>query len=250
MWQLLQDVGAETGVALLSGFIVWVLTTLGAVLALRGSAARIFRMTEPDRVTVVVSTSTNTETGSYRRSATGIGQVRALADISPRFSLAYRRKRLDNVFTCSTDLGPRACEDLVLLGGEKTNTLTWKVLERLREDSSFPVNPTPSSAIDWCGQEHVSAGDGAQLTHDYGLVLRCTNPFDPEATHRLLVLAGASTVGVHAAARILLRDRIFRRDRDLAVLVRARVDYGFPTTIEVVDYFERKSAGGPWLRRA
>lgn len=64
------------------------------VLYLESSSRRLFRMRTPTRVTVVVAASAESSTGIYRRTSTGIGQVRAVAALTPKFSLAYCRRRL------------------------------------------------------------------------------------------------------------------------------------------------------------
>ncbi|TFB53433.1 hypothetical protein [Cryobacterium sp. Sr3] len=204
------------------------------LLYLKSNSRRLFRMRQPKRVTVIVSTSAQTSTGTYRRSSTGIGQVRAVADLAPKFSLAYWRCRLDQVFVADAAIYERIEGDLVCLGGEKTNAVTLELLRELRQEPGFPISPIAESKILWNDHEYASQGDGDTLSLDYGIIVRSRNPMSMTRGPIVLVLAGASTQGSHAASKVFTSDRWFRRSGDVAALVECQVRDGFPLRSRIV----------------
>ena len=208
-----------------------------------------FRYQNPSVVTVIVSASAHTMTGTYRRSSTGIGQVRALAVINRRFNTAYGRKLLDQVFTSDAELAGRIEHDLLVLGGPKTNKVAADIIAQVQADQpDFPLAPVRDSVAVWDGKEYASVGDGTQLSRDHGYVVRVRNPFAPANSRaNVLIFGGASTCGGHAAARVFVTDRWFRRRGDYAALVECQVRDGFPTRVRVIARAVR-GRGGRWER--
>lgn len=229
---------------LVSTFIVVPLLTVGVFWVVRTSPHRRIwsvrrgwaelgtRRTVP---TVVIATSSFQEASGYRRPQTGIGQVRAIAAIAPSVARAYgapmdvERVRMSH----GCDLADAIYrEDLVCIGGPKTNEVTRRLLDKiaplLPDGVSFTTEATEqgsADAIRWAGERQKNTGD---VVH--GMVIRCANPFDPD--HTLTVIAGMSTYGTEAAAQALVtcpelrqtwRQALRGERRGLAALVRAEV---------------------------
>jgi hypothetical protein len=234
--------------AVLAQVILAALVAAASFAYVRMGWRRLFRADDPECVTVVVSASSHTNTGAYRRASTGLGQVRAIADLAPRFAQAYWRQRLDQVFTSESELHERVEGDLLVLGGEKTNVLAWELLEAWSMEEGFPVLPCSESSIRWFGESFCSAGDGTILTKDYGLIVRNGNPFASGRGRTAILIAGASTAGVHAASRVFTSDPWFRKAPAVAALVECRVRDGFPVQVRVADRMVRERQTGAWLR--
>jgi hypothetical protein len=151
--------------------------------------------------------------------------------------MAYGRAVLDQVFTSDAELHERIEDDLIVLGGPKTNRVATELIADVREEHpEFPIEPVPASVVAWGGDRYESVGDGTHLQRDHGYVIRIRNPFAPtSARTTALLFGGASTSGGHAAARIFTLDRWFRRRSDYAALVECHVRDGFPTKIRVLE---------------
>jgi hypothetical protein len=236
---------AQVGLDLVQQALVAVVVFAAGVLWLRTGNRALFRFANPHAVTVVVSASAHTDTGTYRRSSTGIGQVRALAVLGPRFNFAYGKSLLDQVFPSDAELHERIERRLIVLGGPKTNRVAAEIVDETRDEApTFPLEPVPESAVTWEGARYESNGDGTHLKRDHGYVVRVQNPFAPTGTRATaLLLGGASTSGGHAAARIFTIDRWFRRSGDYAALVECHVRDGFPTKIRVLKRAVRQKDG-------
>lgn len=220
---------------------------VGGYLYLKIGARRTFRFQSAEPPTVVTTALTPVATGRYRRAATGIGPVRALSELAPRYALAYWRRRLDHIFTSDAQLHERRSGDLILLGGEKLNEVTRDALNLLAEDSgTFPVVTTSESDIKWAGTSYASEGDGERLTADYGLVVRARNPWTSGTEATVVILTGASTHGNHAAARIFVADRWFRKSGEVAALVHCKVRDDLPVAVRVVARARRRPGSVAW----
>lgn len=176
-----------------------------------------------DTPTLVVATSDVTE----GRPMTGIGQVRAIALLTPSIVRAYgAHVRDDDVRMsrgCRLD-DRRFGHDLVTIGGGKTNEVTADVLGRLRLPDGYGLVAGPDPSNDATVERILWAGeDGRRLLPDaregrkyaLGLVIRCANPY---GTGVLTVIAGAKasgsgTYGTEAAAAALAEDEQLRRSR-------------------------------------
>jgi hypothetical protein len=206
---------------------------------------RLFSVHKPRAVTVVVAGS-QFQTAKHIRQNTGIGQVRAIAEIAPRFAQAYWRSRLDQVFVPTDSLNERISGDLICLGGGNSNSLTKELLETLAIEPGFPVKPIADSQIVWSGVSHKSVGDGTTLTKDFGLIVRAQNPMSTVRGAVILLLSGASTHGTHAAAKVFSTDRWFRRSGSFAAVVECGVRDGLPYNVHVVARAWRRPRDKSW----
>ena len=110
--------------------ILWI--PIGAFLAyawfflqVRLPGRRLWHYKDPSCLTVCAATSTLTNTGVYKRPATGIGQLRALAVATRSLYRAYRRNLdIQNILLSTDSLQERIENDLLLLGGPKNNGIS------------------------------------------------------------------------------------------------------------------------------
>lgn len=158
---------------------------------------------QASRVAVVLSTSAATDTGKYIRTASGIGQVRALAIIVPSIYRAWRGRLDVSHVLLSENVTTEWTRDLIVLGGPKNNQVTDQILKKFQRAASshpgWPVVTQVNSTIFWSGIEYEAevCQDGS-IAEDFGLILRWRNPFNERMS--LVMLAGASTFGTIAAS--------------------------------------------------
>jgi hypothetical protein len=230
---LLEGIGLKvilSGLFLLAGVV---LAKLRETLPSR----RMWRITDPSQVVISVAHSAMSNTGKYRRPATGIGQVQALALLMPSLRHAYSDLKIRNIHLSSDPLFERRENDLICLGSPKNNLVTADVLTHL--GAGCPVSMEGSS-ITWtdragsCSTYEGVVKDGKVIT-DVGLIVRAINPFKPSRT--VIILAGSHTYGTTAAARYFceeLQSPFRRRPRAFAALVKAEVRDGYPSSPELL----------------
>lgn len=220
-------VGAAIGFAI-SGIVAFVAKRVKV-----SRAKRLWRLREPVKLSVVLSTSASVDTGAYNRKMTGLGQARALGLLVPSLTRAYGE--LDsNVVNLSVYMRGESKEnDLILLGGPKNNEVTREVLSRLA--------PTLPITIQTNGDEEIlrKTADGSMVAlppastpapshsragEDYGYILRAVSCFNPKTS--VTVFAGTHTYGTAAAVRYFLgNSKQFRSlgKRQYALVVKVRV---------------------------
>lgn len=213
------DAAGAKAISLVAGSVVTTCVGVGRWLIFsRLPARRTWRYADGDKLTLVVASSAQVDTGKYSRPTTGIGQVRAMSLLVPSLARAYRKVDLEQVRLSARTPGKDLEADLLVLGGAKNNEITAKLLDRL---PGLPFT-APGEVIQWDGVDYEGATTGQDVVHDYGYVVRAPNPFAPG--RRVVVIAGSHTFGTVAAAR-WLADHGGDRDvpADVAVLVEAEV---------------------------
>jgi hypothetical protein len=209
-----QTVSLVVGSALTAGagYLRW-------LLARRLPARRTWRFAdEARRLTVVVASSADVDTGRYTRPTTGVGQVRAMSLLVPLLVRAYRDVDLQQVSLSAHTPGRDLESDLLLLGGPKSNEIADRALRAL---PGLPLT-VRGNLITWDGTGYQGEVTEDRVTRDYGYVIRAASPFAPD--RRVVVVAGSHTFGTVAAAR-WLAEHGGGRDvpADVAVLVTAEV---------------------------
>jgi len=213
---------AETGVGLIVSFLVFILGTVTSRLALKFPNRNLWKLSDPKRLIICVSESSATGTGKYLRPATGIGQVRALAIISPSLTHAYGRMDTNNIHLSTEELAERREADLISLGGSKNNQITRDILVTLRKQGYDvpPPDQLNQSKIAWKDEDKQiileALTEAGVITEDHGLIIRAPNPFCTSKT--AVVLAGASTFGVVAAARFFVEKCKYKRGWFVAIV--------------------------------
>lgn len=211
---------------------IWIgLLTAGVAAALGGVSGFLFkrardkvparalwRLHDPKTLSIFVARSFLEHTGKYYREGTGVGQLRALAAISPSLQRAYGR--IDQKVLLSSDrVGDTLERDVICLGGGKNNRVTVELLEELRRHYSN-VPTSAASAIKWFDGTHdrelIAETRDEVIVKDYGLIVAGENPCC--AKRRAIVIAGASTYGTIAAARYFVDQGLTSRDAAFAIV--------------------------------
>lgn len=186
---------------------------------MRQPSRRAWRYTDPSKLVIVVSSSATVDTGEYKRPTTGIGQIRALAILAPSLTRAYQRMDLERIRMSAQHLGHELENDLLILGGPKTNECAKRMFDRLAPRLPFTMT---GSVIDWGGTRYEGSVRDQAVTRDVGYIVRAANPISPR--HRIVMLGGSHTYGVVAAARWFTEHGGDRAHApDLAVLVESDV---------------------------
>lgn len=183
--------------AALLGTAVVSTATLGTTWAARQvGARRLWRLHDYQDVVIVTSLSVSSDTGTYFRPATGLGQVRALATIAPSLMRTGNKTASRHLRFPEQCDGDHLCRDLILLGGPKNNDRTADFLEKLNPEK-LPTQSGSRISVPDFGELEGSVVDG-DVKYDYGLVIAVPNPFSRE--RRAILLSGSHTFGVEAAA--------------------------------------------------
>ncbi len=201
----------------------------------RTNSHRRWRLKDPSSLRICVAKSTSIDTGVYTKPATGIGQAKALALITPSLIRGWRDIDLQQVWFADSITGSSIEGDLILLGGPKHNELTAEAFRLLghrfgvyQEDSVISIGDGGS------GDHQVVCGtvESRDVRTDYGLVLCARSPWSPE--HRLVLISGCHTYGVVAAARYMVESKEVRNaPEEFAAVVESRIREGHtlsPTT--------------------
>jgi hypothetical protein len=159
---------------------------------------RRWQLAEPDRLTICVAKKLPADAAASPP-YTGIGQTMALAVIAPSLARGYPRTPFPRLHF-PDQVSDEIENDLVLLGGPKTNDLSAEALRLIADRTGVDLGP---EALLIRGRDpipHLRTGD---LDHDVGVVARIANPWS-RRRRTLVVLAGAHTYGVAAAARFFV----------------------------------------------
>jgi len=206
----------------------------------------LWQIKNPKELVIVASASSSTHTGEYLRRATGVGDLRALAPIVSSLTRSYGKLTIKNIFLASDQLQERLENDLLLIGGPKTNTVSADLLALA--DGCQPIKYQDGRLCwrtlrdgRWSDEEcHIYNGeiDNNSVIRDFGFIIRMDNPFTTNKS-TLVFFAGCHTPGITAAARYftetLSHGFSFRsiRDSNFAVLVSANIRNDYPIHIQL-----------------
>lgn len=168
---------------------------------------RLWRLGRPIDLTICVATSTATQTGRYTRPATGIGQVRALAEIAHSLKTAYG-EAADPALHMSQAMPPEALrKDIILIGGPKNNTASQRFIDAVHDQTGVSFDSEDQNLIVIDGRAYPAEANDGEVQRDYALVIATDNPFC--AGKRSLFFAGSHTYGTGAAGR-LIREHLIK----------------------------------------
>ena len=238
-------------------------TLLGALLSKAMSLIRVvipartlWQIVNPDELVIVVAHSVDTDTGAYLRSATGIGQVRALAFALASLNKAYRSLSFRNIYLSTDPLQERLENDLLLLGGPKTNEITARFLGLISDCQ--PVTQDGSSIFwrkklvdSWRGggaEEFYGEVEDKKVITDYGVIIRVQSPFTTSRKRTVVLLSGSHTYGTVAAAKYFVenlgKDFSIRtlKKHNIVVLISAEILDNYPVSVKLEkSYMWRKT---------
>jgi hypothetical protein len=234
--------------------LIWL--PVGALLALlvfwiriRLPKRKLWQIHDPSNLVVCAATSTLTNTGVYRRPATGIGQVRALAIATCSLTRAYSRLLdIQNILLSADPLHDRIENDLLILGGPKNNQLSRRFLDLLADEQParqiesmilWRVNQTGNQWIDQGALEFEGNATNKRIVTDYGLIIRAQSPFTSR-NRTVILFTGSHTYGTVAAAKFFteelrphLRRLTHKGQKNFTVLISTHVVDGHPTKIKM-----------------
>ena len=192
-------------------------------------ARRLWGLPDSKKLYICISTSARTDTGAYIRLSSGLGQIRALALLSPSLHRAYKDFDVQRVLMSDDKIADRYESDLIILGGPKNNEIARQVLEQLQPHlpgtlAEPNVTWHESSSVPPITYAAIQTGD--DLKEDYGVIIRTTNPFNSK--RKVLIFAGGHTYGTTAAARFFTSELSKFRPRyaflgDFMAIVTAKV---------------------------
>lgn len=203
--------------------VLSVLTWLAVKLRQMIPERRRWGVRDPANLTVCIAVSAMTDTGSYKRPATGAGSTRALALIAPSLARAYSAVDFQGL-RFPTEVGKRLEGDLVVLGGPKTNAITARVLSQLTKSHGLDFDDR-HFAFGSYRREFGASNERGEIRSDFGLVLSIRNPFSAGKSS-LTIFAGRHTFGVVSAARYFLECQRPFPSRGWVALVESDVQDG------------------------
>ncbi len=226
-----------------------VLAYVGFWIQVRFPNRKLWQLKDPSHLVVCAANSTTTNTGTYQRPATGVGQLRALVLATRSLHRAYRRQLdIQNILLSNEPLQERIENDLLILGGSQNNETAAKFLELLSNEQParmigrmiiWRTNYSGDRWIDQGALEYEGHAINRKIVMDYGLIVRTSNPFTSRG-HTAILFAGSHTYGTIAAAKFFTEDlhkhlgKLTRGGRkNLALLVSAHIVNGYPTRISV-----------------
>jgi len=205
---------------------------------------RLWKINDPKKLIICVSTSTNTDTGEYYRPATGVGQLRSLGQIVESLGKAYNI-RIQNILLSINQIQKQIENDLILLGGPKNNEVTKLFLDKID-----PLNIVyqENSTIYWNKNEtcveYSSITIEKKVVKDYGMAIRMKNPFDSRKQTYLSLFSGCHTYGTIASALFFTEHYVkktkgIKKDKEnIFILVECDVIDGFPFDIKIKEFYE------------
>lgn len=227
----------DVGVNLISGLIAGIITSVSAYFYLRAQrlvqARRLWRFYDARSLRVIASTSQTERPGhAATRPGTGVGQLRAIAVLSPSIIRGYGAALTAEMIRLSVDAAPDDLKgDVVLLGGPRTNPHTARAFSHLSPRAFMADAPRAGTADGVDSRVHWAEDDGTVTVFDtadegseaYGLIVRSENTVDGLGPGRLWIIAGSSTFGTQAAAEwVALNQSTVRHwKRNFCTVVRA-----------------------------
>ncbi|MEU9480936.1 hypothetical protein [Streptomyces sp. NPDC048191] len=156
--------------------------------------------------------------GPFPRSThrTSINEVRVLLEFTPIFeSIGIEYKITDSLEAPDTEL---SSANLLVLGGPAVNDVSRRTFGAIQDTLPVSIN-LEEVAITIANRRYAPEYDseGQKVVKDYGLVVRCQNPFDPSHKTAAFIVMGCHGFGTAGSAQLL-------RDRNLARQLAAEVD--------------------------
>lgn len=243
---MLEELMTAVPVSIIGSIVISALTFIVTKVYRRVGSRKLWRIKDYESVLIVTSLSVKTDTGTYSRPATGLGQVRALATIAPSLTRAGSDAAWQNLLVPSQCDGSDLEHDLILLGGPKNNAITEKYLELLNQK----VLPTQveSEIILPDGNRHEGRVVDGEVVEDFGLILSTPNPYSVDS--RAILFSGSHTFGTAAAAYWWTRKvkpNVFH-NHIYAEIIRCRVLNNHIGGLESVWKFDQRVMNVEYLR--
>jgi hypothetical protein len=138
---------------------------------------------------------------------TSFGEVRVLITLIPtlvRLGIPYRLT--ESTMRTATEITRR---DLLLIGGPDVNEISKKALELLLPRLGITIeidSASTSRAFVINGRRYATeyGGDRSEIQLDYGVIVRCPNPFSANPHLSATIVMGSHGLGTTGAALVLI----------------------------------------------
>ena len=229
--------------------IIWFLLGVSAyhlsrIYFIKTPTKKLWKISKPKELIICCATSTKTNTGTYSRPATGIGQVRALGTVVESLSKAYNI-RIQNILLSINQIQKQIEKDIILLGGPKNNEITRLFLDKIR---SLNIADQQMSTITWLNKHSDNEYNGVvkdqKIVKDFGLAIRMKNPFDSNKATTISLFTGCHTYGTVAAAQYYTEQYVKEltglkdTKENVFLLVECDIVDGFPVDIKLIERHE------------
>lgn len=201
---------------------------------------RLWQLKQPENFIMCIANSTITDTGSYYRPATGIGQVKAVAALTVSIKNTYKQTHIDYIYMSTDQLHNKIENDLILIGGTKNNSISKSYLELMKDEQPLQMD---LNEFVWSNKDEdieIFAGKTVdkEVVYDYGVIMRTYNPFSDNKATTAILIAGSHTFGTVAASRYFIENIIKNKsivEKDnFVVLIGCSIINNQATNIKVI----------------
>jgi len=181
--------------------------------------------------------------GPFPRSThrASVNEVRVLLEFVPAFSqMGIEYTVSDSLVVMDPEL---QSANLLILGGPAVNSVSRRALESIQD--TLPVGINLEDICITVSNRRYSPEydeDTGTVVKDYGLVVRCRNPFDSASDSMAFLVMGCHGFGTAGAAQLLLRTNLVRNlsaeveQRDFVAIAEVRVR-GHDYSTRIVESF-------------
>ena len=157
-----------------------------------------------------------------------INEVRVLLDFSPVFNRMGIECRIsDSLVASDAEL---SSANLLILGGPAINAVAQRALDAIQDTLPASIN-LEEIAITIANRRYAPEYDQneGRVIKDYGLVVRCRNPFDSSNASMAFLVMGCHGFGTAGAAQLLLDEGHARKlsseveQRDFVAIAEVRI---------------------------
>ncbi|MER5227078.1 hypothetical protein [Streptomyces flaveus] len=147
---------------------------------------------------------------------TSINEVRVLLEFTPTFEkIGIEYRITDSLDVADSEL---SSANLLILGGPAVNDVSRRAFDAIQDTLPVSIN-LEEVAITVANRRYAPEydPDAQKVVKDYGLVVRCQNPFDPSRKSAAFLVMGCHGFGTAGSAQLL-------RDPGLARQLASEVD--------------------------
>lgn len=172
---------------------------------------------------------------------TSINEVRVLLEFTPTFeSIGIEYRITDSLEAPDSEL---SSANLLILGGPAVNDVSRRAFDAIQDTLPVRIN-LDELAITIANRVYAPEYDsaGERVVKDYGLVVRCQNPFDASHRTAAFIVMGCHGFGTAGSARLLRNPALARQlaaevdQRDFVAIAEIRV-HGSDYDTRIVESF-------------
>lgn len=171
----------------------------------------------------------------------GVGDMQAAAEIVAFFSgLGFRRQSGVDIVYQDQLRGELYGANLICVCGPDGNRVTERLLRRINHTIDFHDATSlhdDQTDMDYRPEFEVTSDGHKDITLDYGVLIKASNPFD--SRHTVMITAGCYGYGTWAGAKLaasspFLRNELVQDGNDVECLFRVEIVEEFPQIPEIV----------------